>query len=224
MCGRFSLTASSEKLASKFTLKTTPPFETRYNIAPSLWLPIIALNSSKEIEATPMYWGLIPPWAKEFKIAFNTINARSETLESKAVFNNAYKSRRCLVPADGFYEWDKGSSPKQPWRFILSSGDLFAFAGLWEEWRSQDGLQVFQSFTIVTTEANELVGQVHDRMPVILHEEDYEKWLDTAEYPPAKASMLLKPYPAEFMTTYPVSRNINNPKFDGPTCIEISSN
>jgi putative SOS response-associated peptidase YedK len=163
-------------------------------------------------------WGLLPFWAKDASISARLINARSETLSEKPAFRAAFKSRRCLIPSNGFYEWTKNKGQKQPYLIKLTEGSLFAFAGLWEHWESKDGVDV-ESCTIITTHANELVQPLHDRMPVILKNKDYALWLD----PIAKREILqplLIPYPSEEMNSYPVSSNVNKATYDSPDSIE----
>ena len=165
-------------------------------------------------------WGLIPSWAKDPKIGNRLINARSETLGEKPSFRTAYKRRRCLILADGFYEWQKqpGQTAKAPHYIVLKSGYPFAFAGLWEQWFSPDGSEI-KSATIITTEPNELIAQLHNRMPVILPTQAYDRWLDCFDRSPAELRDLLVPYPPEEMTFYPVSTQVNNPSNDLPELV-----
>lgn len=167
-----------------------------------------------------MRWGLVPAWAKEASIGHRMINARAETVAEKPSFRRAFESRRCLAPADGFYEWRKleGSRAKIPMRFVLKSREPFAFAGLWDIWRKPDSGEL-RSFTIITTAANELLRPIHDRMPVILRPEDEEKWLDPGLSDPNRLSSFLKTYPAEEMEAYEVSTRVNSPKNDDPACL-----
>ena len=216
MCGRFTLSADLKSLLKKFGLSDLD-FEVkpRWNIAPSQAVPVIAVPGRLEL----MRWGLVPSWAKDASIGHKLINARAETLAEKPAFRAAFKSRRCLVPADGFYEWRPAGKLKVPVRVRLKGGDLFAFAGLWETWRSPEDGEV-RTFTIVTTEANGLLKPVHDRMPVILKPEDEGRWLDTEEKEPARLTALLKPYPSDRMEFYDVSPAVNSPKNDVPQCAE----
>ncbi|HEX9029364.1 MAG TPA: SOS response-associated peptidase, partial [Anaerolineales bacterium] len=165
-------------------------------------------------------WGLIPSWAKDPSIGSRLINARADTLAEKPSFRSAYRRRRCLIPATGFYEWkaNPGSKTKTPMYITLASGKPFAFAGLWENWHSPDGSQVL-SCTIITTEPNELMAGIHNRMPVILPEEAYAVWLDANDRGPDELNPLLKPFPAEQMAAYPVSRQVNSPQVDSPELI-----
>ena len=220
MCGRFSLAANTKKLVEAFADYAVPDELTpRYNIAPSQAVAVIANNDRHKIEL--FQWGLIPSWAKDPQIGNRMINARAETLADKPSFKNAYKRRRCLVLADGFYEWkqETGSKTKTPMYIRLASGEPFAFAGLWESWHGPEDSHVL-SCTIITTTPNELLAQIHNRMPVILPAAVYEQWLDPAERGPEQLNGLLRPYPAAEMTAYPVSRLVNSPANDRPECIE----
>jgi putative SOS response-associated peptidase YedK len=218
MCGRFTLATNTKKLAETFS-QFTPPEELspRYNIAPSQPVAVVANNGQNKIEF--FHWGLIPFWAKDPTIGNRMINARAETLAEKPSFKNAFQRRRCLVLADGFYEWRQSSGKtKTPMYIQLESQDPFAFAGLWESWHSPEGDTIL-SCTIITTEPNELMATIHNRMPAILPPESYAQWLDPAEQKPAQLQDLLKPYPAEEMMARPVSTLVNNPKYDGPDCV-----
>ncbi len=219
MCGRFTLTSNRKELAETFADFELPAeLSPRYNVAPSQ--PVAAVANTGQNKVEFFQWGLIPSWAKDPKIGNRMINARSETLAEKPSFRNAYKRRRCLVLADGFYEWrqEAGSKKKTPIYIQLASGEPFAFAGLWELWQSPDGSTI-PSCTIITTRPNELVAPIHNRMPVILPQTIYERWLNPAELPSDQLDGLLKPYPAAEMTTYPVSTLVNNPRNDSPQCV-----
>jgi putative SOS response-associated peptidase YedK len=217
MCGRFTLIADRKKLAESFAGYDLPEgLAPRYNIAPSQAVAVIANNGQQKIEL--FQWGLIPFWAKDPKIGNRMINARAETLAEKPSFKNAYKRRRCLVLADGFYEWKKVNGAKTPMYIQLAGGEPFGFAGLWESWQSPEDSTVL-SCTIITTTPNQLLADIHNRMPVILPTSAYDTWLDPAERSPAQLDGLLKPYPAAEMTAVPVSTLVNNPKNDGPECI-----
>jgi putative SOS response-associated peptidase YedK len=220
MCGRFTLTVDAESIQMFFPwLKDIPPqIVPRYNIAPTQ--PIAVVPHSEPGAITHMVWGLIPFWAKDPKIGSRMINARAETLAEKPSFKNAFKRRRCLILADGFYEWVKqpGEKAKTPYFIHLENGNPFAFAGLWEEWQSPEGSQL-QSATIITTEPNDLVAPLHNRMPVILPEDRYRDWLTPEEINPADLQPLLKPYPSDGMEAYPVSKLVNSPANDRPEAI-----
>lgn len=220
MCGRFTLIAPGEAVAEHFQLTEIPKLKPRYNIAPTQ--PVAAVRISPNTgdrELTFFNWGLIPRWAKDPTIGSRMINARSETAAEKPSFRVAFKYRRCLVPADGFYEWQKTNGQKQPVRIQMSDGGLFAFAGLWEHWASPDGSEI-ESCTLLTTEPNERLRTVHNRMPVILSPKDYDLWLDPGAQHPGEVQPLLRPYPAEEMAYYPVSTHVNDPRNEDPLCIE----
>jgi len=220
MCGRFTLTVDPSDLQTAFPWVTLPAGApaARYNIAPSQPIAVVANNGQNSLEF--YRWGLIPSWAKDAAIGNRMINARAETLADKPSFRTAFKRRRCLVLADGFYEWRKepGGKTKTPMYVRLKSGEPFAFAGLWEAWRAPDD-QALLSCAIITTTPNALMEKIHDRMPVILKPDTYTQWLDPAEQEPDKMSRLLKPYPASHMTAYAVSRLVNKPENDSPKCI-----
>lgn len=218
MCGRFALIAPGEAIAEQFGVADVPALVPRYNIAPTQ--PVMAVrlaSSSQKWELALLHWGLIPSWAKDMKLAARMINARSETVTEKPAFRAAFKRRRCLIPADGFYEWQKLGKTKQPIYIHASDGRLFAFAGLWETWHAADGSMI-DSCTILTTTPNELMAPIHNRMPVILEPEDYDLWLNP-DPRPEDALHLLRPYPAEKMAAYPVSTHVNSPRNDNPDCI-----
>ena len=217
MCGRFTLTVDANSIQTYFPWLTGIPalMAPRYNIAPTQ--PIAAIPNDGRNTIDHFVWGLIPFWAKDPSIGSRMINARSETLAEKNSFKTPYKRRRCLILADGFYEWAKvpGQKAKQPYYLQMEDGSPFAFAGLWEEWQSPEGSQL-RSATIITTEPNALVAKVHNRMPVILHPDDYELWLSPKEQAPATLQHLLTAYPAEEMVAYPVSTMVNSPNHDRP--------
>jgi len=219
MCGRFTLTASPDTLQESFPEYKTPSKLTpHYNIAPSQ--PIVVIPNDGRNAVDFFVWGLVPFWAKDPSIGNRMINARSETLADKPSFRTPYKHRRCLILTDGFYEWAKqpNQRSKIPYYIKLKSGKPFAFAGLWDQWLSSDGSEI-KSATIITTQPNELVANLHNRMPVILHPGNYKLWLDPGERKPKELQGLLRPYPAEEMIYYPVSTNVNNPANDVPECI-----
>jgi putative SOS response-associated peptidase YedK len=219
MCGRFTLHSSSEKIAEIFDLKSVGDIEPQYNIAPTQLVGAV-LNSSKNDTREFNYfrWGLIPSWAKDKSIGAKLINARAETVADKPSFRNAFKRRRCLIVADGFYEWQKTEGKKQPFYFRLKNDQPFAFAGLWEKWESPSSEEI-NSCTILTTSANELLKPLHDRMPVILSVSDYDLWLDTKVQTSEPLQKLLHPYPESAMTGNPVSTLVNNPKHNSSDCI-----
>jgi putative SOS response-associated peptidase YedK len=211
MCGRYNL-VPTENVAGRFHVDDQQlPLLPRYNVAPSQVMPVVVRNSPNRI--VEMEWGLIPSWSKEPQVKFSTINARAETLTTSPVFRGPFKSRRCLVPASGFYEWRKTSQGKQPYCIQLDDGELFAFAGLYDIWHDADGNELY-SYTIITTTSNDLVAPIHNRMPVILHRDDEDAWLDK-HTEPAHLLSLLTPYPANAMAAFPVSRAVNNPANEG---------
>ncbi|MBI3159185.1 MAG: SOS response-associated peptidase [Chloroflexi bacterium] len=215
MCGRFTLTVDADTIHDAFPWLEVPGNLTpRYNIAPTQPVAVVPNNGQNRLDA--FVWGLIPAWAKDPSIGNKLINARGETLAEKPSFRGAYKRRRCLVLADGFYEWVKQPGrAKTPHYIQLESKEPFAFAGLWELWHAPDGSEVY-STTIITTEPNEMIGRLHNRMPVILPPAAYEQWLDPAEQTADKLQPLLRPYPAGEMMHYPVSTLVNSPFNDVP--------
>lgn len=224
MCGRFTLTVSPEDLQAAFPNFHIPvDLPPSYNIAPSQPIPIIPNDGENRLDF--YHWGLIPSWTKVEKLGkFNLINARSETAAEKPSFKNSLKRRRCLILADGFYEWSKSTSGKgkTPYYFTMKDQKPFAFAGLWEIWNSPEG-DPLKSACILTTTPNELVKPIHDRMPVILASEDHDTWLDPVENKAEVFQPLLRSFPAELMQTYPVSTFVNSPKNNSPQCIQASS-
>ncbi|MBA2875267.1 SOS response-associated peptidase [Thermaerobacillus caldiproteolyticus] len=217
MCGRFSLTGNTEQLARYFHFQYVGNIEPRFNIAPSQNVLTIVENRGERV-GKMMKWGLVPYWADDPKIGFKMINARAETVDEKASFKHAFKKRRCLILADGFYEWKKEGNKKIPHRFTLKSERPFAFAGLWEKW-DKHGDSMY-TCTIITTKANELVKEVHERMPVILPKEWEEVWLDPAIDDTEYLKSLLRPYPAEEMKMYRVSTAVNSAKNDVEECVK----
>jgi putative SOS response-associated peptidase YedK len=222
MCGRFSLNQTGDDLAEAFLLRSSPPVEPRYNIAPSQ--PVATVVTTPE-NPDPHFdfrlWGLIPSWAKDPTIGSRLINARAETVAEKPSFRAAFKRRRCLILADGFYEWETvpGQKTKQPHYIFLQDHAPFAFAGLWEHWSDRDSGGELQTCTILTTAPNELMEPIHTRMPVILAPDDYAPWLDPDFDQPQILQAMLRPYEAEAMDRYPVSTVVNKPQNDIPDCI-----
>ncbi|TVR96459.1 MAG: SOS response-associated peptidase [Rhodospirillales bacterium] len=217
MCGRYDLYETPRDVADWFRVAgPVPSFPPRYNIAPSQEAPVVRLDADGDRELTMLRWGLVPFWAEDLKIGYRTINARAETVHQKPAFRSAFRRRRCLVPATGYFEWQATGSGKQPWRFVPAEGPLFAFAGLWERWEKSDA--PVESFTIIVTDANDLARPVHDRMPVILDPGDHDAWLMCNDTDAARA--LLKPYSVERMRAYRVSRRIGNPRNDDAGLIE----
>jgi putative SOS response-associated peptidase YedK len=220
MCGRYVIKSPAAKLKVRFQLDDVPLFEPRYNIAPTQPVPIVRRLDQSKRELAVARWGLIPSWAKDAKIGNRLINARGETIAEKPSFRSAFRKRRCLVPADGFYEWKKIDGGKQPHFIHLRDEEPFAFAGLWEQWTDPEDGEVIESCTIVTTEANALMRTLHDRMPVIMPPKVYDRWLDSATQDLDALKGLLRPYPSEEMAAYPVSAYVNNPRHEGPKCVE----
>lgn len=220
MCGRFTLASDAEILQQVFFDFEVPMnLSPRYNISPTQ--DIAAVPNTAEKQAEFFHWGLIPSWAKDPKIGNRMINARSETLAEKPSFRNAYKRRRCLVLADGYYEWQKipGEKAKQPVYIRLKSQKPFAVAGLWEVWQAKDMDEPLKSCTIITCPPNAFLEEIHHRMPVILPVDAYAQWLSPDEQPADVLQSLLIPYPGEEMEAYPVSRFVNRPTNDSPECI-----
>ncbi len=217
MCGRYTL-VEVNGLQRRFALEEAlPDAPARYNVAPTQTLPVVVRHSPNHLEW--MRWGLVPFWAKDPTIGSRMINARAETVAEKPAFRNAFRSRRCLVPASGFYEWKREANGKTPYYIHLPNAPLFAFAGLHETWRDAQGTAM-QTYTIITTAANDLMAPLHDRMPVILHEEDEDLWLDPDATEPERLLPLLRPYPAKAMAAYPVAPIVNSPRNDAATLLE----
>ena len=216
MCGRYSLSQTVETIASAFRVGDAIDWSPRYNIAPTQSVPTVSQLEDRDRQFRLLRWGLVPSWAKDLSIGAKLINARSETVAEKPSFRSAFKQRRCLILADGFYEWQRRDGKKQPHYFQLADRQPFAFAGLWEHWQGDS--EPIESCTILTTQANDLLQPIHDRMPVILASEDYDRWLDL-ETSVDHLHALLHPYDAKAMTSHPVSSVVNSPKYDQPDCI-----
>jgi putative SOS response-associated peptidase YedK len=219
MCGRFTLTVDPADLQDEYGGAAFPDkFAPRYNIAPTQ--PVLAIPNDGRNAADFFVWGLIPSWAKDPEIGNRLINARGETLAEKPSFRGSYKYKRCLILADGFYEWktESGSKTKIPHFIHLKSGKPFAFAGLWDEWNSPEGSSI-RSCTIVTTTPNKLMASIHNRMPVILQPKDYAEWLDPLPQAAEKLNHLITGFPAELMDAYPVSTMVNSPANDRAECV-----
>lgn len=218
MCGRYDLATTSKALAAHFQLLFEPTFSPRYNIAPTQVLPVVRSDGSRARQCVAMRWGLIPSWAKDAGIGNKMINARGESLSQKPAFRTLVKSRRCLVPATGFFEWKKTGKIKQPYRIHPSNEGLFAFAGLWDSWRDANN-QVIESFTIITGRPNSLVQPIHDRMPAIIAPDQYERWL-TGELDSDGLAAVLDPFPADQLQADRVGRCVNSPSHDSPECLK----
>lgn len=219
MCGRYTLKSPIDVLVKEFGITgPVPEIQPSYNVAPGREVAAVTTGSDGGRHLETLKWGLVPSWAKDPGIGNRMINARSETAADKPSFRKPLKERRCLILADGFYEWRKLGNGKQPFYIRMEDGKPFAFAGLWERWE-RDGMEI-RSCAILTTQANDLVRKVHDRMPVILPAEARETWLDPDEHDPDALLPLLVPYPSAAMAAYPVSRAVNRPSNDGPDLVE----
>jgi putative SOS response-associated peptidase YedK len=211
MCGRFSLTANEAELNLRFELEGgDAPYVPRYNGAPTQMMAVITGENPHKLSFHR--WGLIPPWAKDISIGSKMINARAETITEKASFRTPLFSKRCLVPADGFYEWQQNEG-KHPFRIFVKNNPVFSMAGLWERWKSPEG-NIIETFSIITTEANSFMKPIHNRMPVILRREDEKIWLGSKDS--SEILALLKPFSSEEMDAYPVSKLVNSPRNEGP--------
>ncbi len=217
MCGRYSFTLPPEAIRELFRVVTVLNLQPRYNIAPTQVVPVIGLEPTGERALKQFRWGLIPRWSKEMPKTAPLINARSEGIAGSRMFGEAFHKRRCLVPADGFYEWRKDKSDKRPWRIVDAERPAFSFAGVWEGWRNPAG-EIVRSFAIVTTEANEKLAPIHDRMPVMLKREDEDAWLDPKSAEP-KLLSLLAPYDPAKTELYRVDVRVNSVKNDDPQCL-----
>ncbi|WP_138494718.1 SOS response-associated peptidase [Paenibacillus pinistramenti] len=218
MCGRFTLVADADAVADEFGIDEIQyNYDPRYNVAPAQTIAVVTQQDGQRV-LSGFRWGLVPRWAKDVKIGYKMINARAETLDEKPSYRGLLAGNRILIPADGFYEWKQEEDGKQPYRFQLRDKSIYGYAGLYDVWKSPEG-EWMHSCTIITTQPNGLVKQVHDRMPVILKRETAEAWLDPANREVPELLELLKPYPAEEMLSYPVSRAIGNVKNIDPSLI-----
>jgi putative SOS response-associated peptidase YedK len=225
MCGRYVRRSDKQRIAEHFHVHgpSVPDFGPSWNVAPQTFQPIVRLNrDTGERELVLMRWGLIPFWAKDPKIGLRTINAKAETITTAPAFREAIKFRRCLAPADAFYEWQKlDAKTKQPFAIAMKDGKPYAFAGLWEKWKDSKAGTELLTFTVITTDPNEVVQPMHDRMPVIIPERDYDRWLKAdPDRPPID---LLRPYDANKMTAWKVDKAVGNVKNDSPELIEPAS-
>ena len=217
MCGRFTVRTPAHRLAEAFGVDLRANLAPRYNIAPTQQVAVLRGDGFSMLR-----WGLVPSWAKDPAIGSRMINARAETVAEKPSFRAAFRQRRCLVLADGFYEWQKRSGGvKQPYYIRLADDRPFAFAGLWERWRRPEGGDL-ETCTIITTEANDALRPIHERMPVILPAADRAAWLDPGTAPREALQAMLRPYPGDAMTAFPISRLVNNVRNDEPACIEAA--
>lgn len=219
MCGRFTLFAPAEVLAGAFGVRADAFPAASWNIAPSRSVAVVRAKARGEgRDAALLRWGLVPSWSKDPSAGNRMINARAETAFGKPAFRAAMRARRCLVPADGFYEWKRLDGRKQPYFARMADGAPFAFAGIWERW--EGGGEAIESCALLTTEPNALLAPVHDRMPVIVDPADYDLWIDPAVRDPSRLSGILVPFPAGRMAAWPVRPLVNNPAFDDPRCVE----
>lgn len=216
MCGRYTLTASMQTIAETFGVPASLETKARYNVAPTQQVVTIMRNGTDHLAM--LQWGLIPSWAKDESIGAKMINARAETLAEKPSFKRLLRSRRCLIVADGFYEWKKEYGGKTPMYITMKDGQPFAFAGLWDSWKGQDG-QPVRTCTIITTTPNDLVSTIHDRMPAILLPSARDTWLDTDIQDEQALLPMLAPYPPDRMAARQVSRMVNSPRVEGPELI-----
>ncbi len=215
MCGRFTLNIPPEVIAKVFGLQDIPQYEPRYNIAPSLAVATVRhIEDRNKLDF--MKWGLIPSWSKE--IVRSPVNSRSETVHEKLMFAQALKYNRCIIPASGFYEWQSHGDHKQPYYVRLSNSSVMGFAGLWERWKTEDGSDL-ETCCILTTDANEIMKPIHDRMPVVLQSDSYNLWLNCNMHDPHELERLYQPFPPDQMVAFPVPDLVNNTRFDGPACI-----
>ena len=220
MCGRFTLFDSSDSLAERFGLGEGTSLSPRYNIAPAQAVTVVRIPAERAVrELVLLRWGLVPSWAKDPSVGYRMINARAETAAEKPAFRAAVRRRRCLVPADGFYEWKHAGGRKQPYYVRMRDGGTFAFAGIYEFWKGEGG-DMIESCALLTTGPNELLEPIHDRMPVIIPPRDYDLWLSPKVQDPSALAPLFAPYPAGEMTAYPVRTLVNNPKMNEPALIE----
>lgn len=221
MCGRFVFYSPTEAVTRLFPVDDADPVEPRYNIAPTNYVAAIRQRDSEAPRLVMLRWGLIPFWAKDKAIGNRLINARAETVAEKPSFRSAFKACRCLILANGFYEWKKDGNGKTPHLIGMKNRDPFAMAGLWERWRSRaDDDETIESCTIVTTTPNALTSTIHNRMPVILDPDDYGAWLDPGTSDRDALQAMLRPFVADEMQAFPVSREVNNPRNQGPALIE----
>jgi putative SOS response-associated peptidase YedK len=220
MCGRYAFFSPAEAVRRTVALDDVPELEPRYNIAPTQDVPAVRSGEEGRRAFAMLHWGLVPKWAKEKAIGNRMINARAETLAEKPSFRDAFRRRRCLVVADGWYEWQVAPGGKQPWFIRMKDARPFAFAGLWERWKDPANASLLESCTIVTTDASASIRKIHDRMPCVLPEAQWDRWLDTAYADTEQLTQLLAPYDPKGLAFWPVSRQVNAPKNQGAKLIE----
>jgi putative SOS response-associated peptidase YedK len=220
VCGRFTLRAAPQEIAGHFGVEDVPELAPRFNIAPAQEIATVFVPDAQADFALQLRrWGLVPSWAKDERIGNRQINARVETVAEKPAFRDAFRHRRCLIPVDGFYEWSGAATVKQPHHIGLEGGGVFAFAGLWERWRNPAG-EVIESCTILTTEANGVLSELHSRMPVIVDPGDYELWLDPGVSDPERLKPAIEGDLSNTLRFYPVSLHVNDTRRDDPHCLD----
>lgn len=218
MCGRFVLENTPEQLSGTYRLSSVPELPPRYNIAPGQQVAVVRQRNSGERELAFLHWGLVPSWARDPAIGHKMTNARSETVHEKPSFRQAFHASRCIVPASGFYEWEKAGKEKIPHYIHQREGRIMSLAGLWERWKSPEGREL-ETCSILTTAANSLVEKLHARMPVILHPAGYDLWLNHQTADVERLAELFRPYPAGQLAEYVVTKGVNSPTLDSPVCI-----
>ena len=220
MCGRFAFYSPHEAVARLFGVADAPAIEARYNIAPTQYVAAVRAGEDERRALSMLYWGLVPAWAKEKSIGARMINARAETLREKPSFRSAYRRRRCLVLADGYYEWQRSGTVKQPWYMSFADGEPFGMAGLWETWRDPTTGQPLESCCLVTTSPAPAVAHVHDRMPVIVPESAHAEWLDPRNGEVERLDRLLVPWAGDGLEARAVGRRVNDARNQGPDLVE----
>jgi putative SOS response-associated peptidase YedK len=220
MCGRYAFFSPAEAVRRTFALDEVPELEPRYNIAPTQDVPAVRSGDEGRRAFAMLHWGLVPKWASGRAVGNRMINARAETLAEKPSFRDAFRRRRCLVLADGWYEWQVAAGGKQPWFIRMKDAQPFALAGLWERWQDPAGGSTLESCAIVTTDASTSISRIHDRMPVVLAQGHWDRWLDTAFSDTDTLSGLLRPFDSQALESWPVSRQVNAPRNQGPALIE----
>ncbi len=220
MCGRYAFFSPAEAMRRAFAVEDVPPLEARYNIAPTQQVPVVRQLQPGERSVALLHWGLVPAWARDRSIGNRMINARAETLGERPAYRRAFQKRRCLVAADGWYEWQATAGTKQPWFIRARDGGPLGFAGLWESWREPESGEPFESCTIVTTDAPAPIAQIHRRMPAVLPPQAYDAWLNPAGEDVEALSALLGPCDPALLEAWPVSREVNNPGNQGPALVE----
>jgi len=218
MCGRYRLSRADKYVAEHFDIADEVEWSPRFNIAPAQRVAVVRQSPERPVrQFSAMRWGLIPFWAKDASVGYKMINARAETVADKPAYRESFKNRRCLIPADGFYEWKREGKTKQPYHFGMADDSIFAFAGIWDRWKNPQG-EMIETCSIITTTPNALLLDVHDRMPVILHVDNYDLWLDPAFKNAHDLREMLRPYEPMLMKRYPVSTRVNLVKNDDPEC------